>query len=64
MKTFKNKAQCRLCGDVIESTHRYDFKWCMCGEIAVDGGKDYRRRCAKNLENVIELYDEEETSGH
>ena len=56
-----NKAQCKLCGDVIESTHRHDFKWCKCGEIAVDGGKSYIKRAAKNLGNIIELsetYDE------
>lgn len=50
-----NKAQCRLCGDVIESTHRHDFKWCKCGEIAVDGGKAYIKRAAKDLANIIEL---------
>ena len=25
-----NKAQCRNCGDVIESTHRHDFVGCTC----------------------------------
>lgn len=58
-----NKAQCKLCGDVIESNHRHDFKWCGCGEIAVDGGKSYIKRCAKSsLDNIIELsetYEEE-----
>lgn len=50
-----NKAQCKLCGDVIESKHGHDFKWCKCGEIAVDGGKRYLKRAAKNLDNIIEL---------
>lgn len=50
-----NKAQCKLCGDVIESKHRHDFKWCKCGEIAVDGGKSYIKRAAKNLDSIIEL---------
>jgi tRNA(Ile2) C34 agmatinyltransferase TiaS len=54
----KNKAQCKLCGDVIESVHRHDFKWCKCGEIAVDGGKSYIKRAAKtSLDNIIELSD-------
>lgn len=52
-----NKAQCKLCGDVIESKHRHDFKWCKCGEISVDGGKSYIKRSAKNLGNIIELSD-------
>jgi len=39
-----NKAQCLLCGDVIESKHRHDFVECKCGNVFVDGGKDYLRR--------------------
>lgn len=57
-----NKAQCKLCGDVVESVHQHDFKWCKCGEIAVDGGKAYIKRAAKDLSNIIELsetYEEE-----
>lgn len=52
-----NKAQCKLCGDVIESKHNHDFKSCKCGEITVDGGKNYIKRSAKNLGNIIELSD-------
>ncbi len=50
-----NKAQCKICLDIIESMHRHDFKWCRCGQIYVDGGKSYIRRGAKDLENIIEL---------
>lgn len=50
-----NKAQCKLCGDIIESTHGHDYHGCQCGEIAVDGGKNYLRRTAGNLDNIIEL---------
>ena len=39
-----NKIKCKKCGDVIESTYRHDFKFCKCGAVAVDGGKDYLRR--------------------
>jgi len=57
-----NKAQCKLCDDVIESKHGHDFRWCKCGEIAVDGGKSYLKRAAKtSFDNLIELsetYDE------
>jgi tRNA(Ile2) C34 agmatinyltransferase TiaS len=49
-----NKCQCRKCGDIIESTHSHDFKWCKCGSIAVDGGKSYLRRVG-DLENIIEI---------
>ncbi len=50
-----NKAQCRLCKDIIVSTHRHDFVSCKCGEIFVDGGLDYLRRGAKDLNNIVEL---------
>ena len=43
-KIIVNKIKCKKCGDVIESTHRHDFKFCNCGAVAVDGGKDYLRR--------------------
>ena len=58
----RNKAQCKLCGDVIESHNRHDFMSCKCGEISVDGGKSYIKRSAKDLNNIIELsetYEEE-----
>lgn len=55
-----NKAQCALCDDVIESTHRHDFVSCKCGEIFVDGGKAYLRRGAKNFLNFIDLSESHE----
>lgn len=57
-----NKAQCAVCGDIIESVHRHDFKWCSCRSIAVDGGKSYIKRVANNFLDIIELsetYEEE-----
>ncbi|MBR1603549.1 MAG: DUF1653 domain-containing protein [Synergistaceae bacterium] len=42
-----NKAKCNICGDIIESRHRHDFKTCSCGNVSVDGGLDYLRRCYK-----------------
>ena len=54
-KIITNKAQCKLCKDIIESKHRHDYVSCKCGEIAVDGGKDYLRRTAKHLSNIKEM---------
>jgi hypothetical protein len=54
-KVVINKAQCKLCGDIIESKSGHDFKTCKCGEISVDGGRQYIRRAAKNLDNIVEL---------
>lgn len=53
-KIIVNMIRCKKCGDVIESTHRHDFKFCKCGAVAVDGGKDYLRRCG-NREDWEEL---------
>ena len=44
-KIVVNKIKCKRCGDIIESINRHDFVNCKCGAVAVDGGKDYLRRC-------------------
>lgn len=54
MSIQRNIAECRLCGDIVESTYRHDFVRCQCGEIFVDGGTDYIRRGAKDLNNIID----------
>jgi hypothetical protein len=51
---IRNSARCRLCKDEIVSTHVHDFKYCKCGEIFVDGGKEYLRRGANDLDNIEE----------
>ncbi len=52
---------CARCGEIIESTHVHDFRQCGCGSIAVDGGREYLRRCG-DISNYIEMseYDNEE----
>lgn len=51
---LRNAIRCKLCGDVIESTYRHDFKWCKCGNCAVDGGKSYLKRCFKTKPDDLE----------
>ena len=51
---LKNKAQCAICEDIIESEHVHHFVRCSCGSIFVDGGQEYLRRGGK-FENIIEL---------
>lgn len=58
-KIVVNKIRCNKCGDEIESIDRHDFKYCKCGAVAVDGGKDYLRRCG-NREDWEELSQTEE----
>ena len=53
-KIITNKIRCRKCGDVIESKYTHDFRFCKCGAVAVDGGKEYLRRVG-NLEDWDEL---------
>jgi len=57
MKITSNKIQCKSCKDIIESTYRHDFVTCSCGNVSVDGGKDYLRRLYKSSpeEDYIEL---------
>lgn len=52
---IENKAKCKLCDDVIESKGQWDFVTCKCGEISVDGGKNYLKRLFKNKKNLIEM---------
>ena len=46
----RNAARCLRCKDVIESTHRHDYKSCSCGNVCVDGGSEYSRRCFRSDE--------------
>lgn len=54
VKILRNIAQCRICGDTIESTFRHDFVRCSCGAIFVDGGTDYLRRGGE-FNNCIDM---------
>lgn len=60
----KNRAKCKACGDVIESTHRHDWVACSCFKnevdntgIFVDGGNDYWR-AGGNFSNFLRLDDD------
>ena len=52
---YVNRARCKKCGDVIESRSVHDFRQCKCGAIFTDGGKDYIRRGAKDLNDIEDL---------
>ena len=58
-----NKIRCKRCGDIIESTSVHDFKFCSCESVAVDGGKDYLRRCGnlEDIEDLSEYYEEQKS---
>lgn len=54
-KIIKNAAQCKLCGEVIESKHVHDCVVCKCGSCMVDGGHAYLRRGYRSEEIFIDL---------
>lgn len=54
-----NKIRCKRCNEIIESKSVHDFKWCLCKSVAIDGGKEYLKRCG-NLEDIEELSEYEE----
>ena len=54
-KIIKNAIQCKLCGEVIESTYRHEYVQCKCGACAVDGGHDYLRRSFRDKDCYIDL---------
>jgi hypothetical protein len=53
-RLLRNAAECKRCGDVIESRSVHDFVACKCGEIFVDGGLSYLRRGARDINNIID----------
>ena len=60
-KLIRNAIKCNHCGDVIESKHTHDFKWCSCETIAIDGGLSYAKRSFKNgLDDFTDLSEWEE----
>ena len=59
-KIIKNAVKCLKCGDIIESVYRHDFVTCSCGNVSVDGGKDYLRRCFQEEDSYIEMSETEE----
>ena len=54
-KIIKNVIQCKLCGDIIESTDRHQYVVCKCGSCAVDGGHDYLRRSFRDKDCYTDL---------
>lgn len=54
-KIIRNRAKCLICGAVVESKYTHDFKVCLCGNVAVDGGLEYLKRSVKDLSKYKDL---------
>lgn len=50
-----NQAKCLNCGDEPYSAHVYDFKYCECENIFVDGGMQYFRCGFKDRDKFMSL---------
>lgn len=62
IKIIKNRIKCKYCGDILESDNRYDFKFCSCSKVSIDGGHFYLKRSGnpndwEELSEVIEIND-------
>jgi hypothetical protein len=55
---MKNRAKCKLCKNIIESFHKYDYVTCGCGEISILGGQDSYECFAKDFSNFLRVDDE------
>ena len=69
MVLTRNIVKCLVCNTVLESRHRHDFKMCSClNSSSVDGGLDYQRMSAKDLDLIenlckyVEMTDDEYTA--
>jgi c-di-AMP phosphodiesterase-like protein len=54
---MRNRAKCRLCGDILESFHEHDRVECGCGEITISGGQVRYEVAYRNIENLLRLDD-------
>lgn len=52
---MKNRAKCKLCSQILESFHTYDYVTCKCGEISISGGSDKLECSAKDWANFLRV---------
>jgi len=55
----RNRLQCSLCNDILESEFTHDFKNCSCGNMYIDGGSSYRRCGAADLSTILIVNDDD-----
>ena len=58
---MRNRAKCKVCNQILESFHRYDYVTCNCGEISISGGNDILECSAKDWKNFLRVDDEGNT---
>lgn len=55
---MRNRAKCKLCGDILESFHEFDYQTCKCNEISISGGLIRYECAAKDFSNFLRVDDE------
>ena len=65
----RNAVKCLVCNTILESKYRHNYVQCGCpNEVATDGGMDYSRTGAKDLDLIenlceyVEMTDDEYTA--
>lgn len=48
----RHAIQCKQCLETIESKHRYDFKYCSCKLVGIDGGISDGNRIVGNISDI------------
>ena len=51
-RQVRHAIQCKKCLDTIESTHPYDFKYCSCKAVGIDGGISAGNRILGNRSDI------------
>lgn len=54
-KIIINRVRCKRCNDVLESNSTHDLKFCSCGAVGIDGGRDYLKRITRDIDDIEEL---------
>ena len=42
-KTIVTAVFCKKCNTLVYSRARHDFRYCECGDVAIDGGRNYTK---------------------
>ncbi len=52
---MRNRAKCKLCKEILESFHEFDYVKCKCDEISISGGNIRYECAAKNWSNFLRI---------
>ena len=53
---------CKSCNTFVWSRHQHDFRYCPCGKVAIDGGRQYTRIIGSFEDFFTALLDQEDSA--